>query len=125
MHSIAKQTYRHPRTRPSPLLLWTLCGLLLAQQLLPLQAHTRWRSDGHGHVQAVCTLQPDAPAGAGDDAAQRAAAVVFSDLMSGSLPTPAFSAPLLAGRPLFTPASPWREVAQAAAVPSGIRAPPS
>lgn len=106
-----------------PLLAWTLCGLLLAQQLLPLQLHTRWLSDGQGHVLSVCTLQPD-----GDNPHPHddrlSAAVVFSDLMSGSVPTLAFSMPLLSGTPIHTPATPWPEAAPTAAVPRTIRAPP-
>lgn len=36
---------------------WLLCLSLLAQALIPVQAHSRWQQDADGRVVVICTLQ--------------------------------------------------------------------
>ncbi len=116
-----RRFHSSPRDR---LLAWALCALLLAQQLLPLQLHTRWLSDDRGHAHAVCTLLPDSEGPHDHDDHPRSAAVAFSDLMSGSAPGLDFSPPLLSGTPIHTPADPWPATATPQALPPVSRGPP-
>ena len=84
---------------------WTLCLALLAQLLIPVQAHTTWQTGPDGRVIMICTLagiQPLRSDVEPDDAspALRSSAVLLSLLLADAVPKPTTSlaAPTLIAR---------------------------
>jgi hypothetical protein len=112
-------------------LCWTLSLALLAQLLIPIQAHTAWQTGPDGRPIMICTLQGtqphrrDAEPGDANDAL-RSSAVRFSLLLAEAVPKPTASltAPTLIAR--SAPIDRRAVSLASAGVPRrSIRAPPS
>lgn len=121
------------RRRSRGLISWLLSYVLLAQALIPIQAHTQWVTDSEGIVVVICTLQGERTAVIGGDKEDtdsldeyRSPACVFSSLLGSA----AASHVILEIHPFFQATTSQNTPSQDPPVlgpnlASAIRAPPS
>ena len=79
---------------------WVLAYLLLAQALIPIQAHTQWATTPDGMVVVICTLQGERSAVLGVDTEDtqildeyRSPACVFSSLLGATVASDSITEP--------------------------------
>jgi hypothetical protein len=88
------------RRRSRGSLSWVLAYLLLAQALIPIQAHTQWATTPDGIVVVICTLQGERSAVLGGDTEDtqmldeyRSPACVFSSLLGSTIASDSITEP--------------------------------
>jgi hypothetical protein len=120
------------RSRTRGLLSWLLSYVLIAQALIPMQAHTQWVTDPEGMVVIICTLQgertaviAEAPEDTNALDEYRSPACAFSSLIGSTVasnvtfePSPLFLATTSQNAPFQDPPDLGSDLTQA------IRAPP-
>ena len=127
MFSLAGQ-----RRRTKGALGWVLTYLLLAQALIPIQAHTQWATTLEGMVVVICTLQGERSAvlGEGTEDTQildeyRSPACVFSSLLGATVASDPITEPTALFLAVATAVGlPQNQPALGPSLSQAIRAPP-